>query len=506
MKDRHWLLRDLANGGGLGRRRAFSMATLTVGAGQEFQTIAAAVGAAQDGDVVAVQAGTYVDDFAEVTHKITLEGVGGMVNLVASGSIGNGKAMLITDTDVTIDHFAFTGATVADGNGAGIRYQGGNLVVSDSLFRDNQDGILGAADPNGTVLITDSEFDHNGAGDGYTHGIYIGDIASLVIEGSYFHDAVVGHEIKSRAEATTIRDSRIADDDGSASYAVDLPNGGAVTISGSVIEKGPNSQNPVMIAFGEEGNLHANSSLTVSGDTLLYDRAPSPSSLLVRNVGGSPAVVSGNSYFGLPASQVLGGNGVVNGNVALGNEPALDGSSPITSPITSLAGSGPVGVGVPQWADPVAAGGPDDGTTVFRFFDRQTGTQFLTSSASERNAVMASRPDLSNEGAGFGALPAGDGGSVQVFRFFDMTSGTHFYTSDAAERDGAEAMRPDLAYEGVAFNEYAGAQPGAEAVYRFFDTGQGTHFYTGSASERASILASRPDLVSEGIAFYAPTS
>ena len=57
---------------------------LTVGAGQQYATIAAAVAAAQDGDVVQVQAGTYVNDFATVTAKITIEGVGGMVNLVAT--------------------------------------------------------------------------------------------------------------------------------------------------------------------------------------------------------------------------------------------------------------------------------------------------------------------------------------------------------------------------------------------------------------------------------------
>ena len=480
------------------------MATLSVGAGQQFQTIAAAVAASQDGDVVAVQAGTYFDDFAEVAHKITLRGVGGLVNMVATGPIGNGKAMLITDTDVTIDHFAFSGAVVADGNGAGIRYQGGNLVVTNSLFRDNQNGILGAANPVGTITIEDSEFDHNGAGDGYTHGIYIGDIASLTIEGSYFHDAVVGHEIKSRAETTIIRNSRVEDGPaGSASYAIDLPNGGAVEISGSVIEKGPNSQNPVMIAFGEEGNLHANSSLTISNDVLLYDRYVSPSSTLVRNVGGSPATLFNNSYFGISANQVLSGAGTVSASVGLASGPALDGSSPIGSGTPDVPSS-PAAIGPARGGAVPGVG--DTVSTVFRFFDRQTGTQFLTSSPTERVTVLSSRPDLADEGAGFGARPAGDAASMQVFRFFDTASGTHFYTSDAAERDQAEATRADLKYEGVAFNEYASAQPGAVPVYRFFDTTQGTHFYTGSGSERTSILGTRPDLVAEGVAFYAPAS
>jgi len=43
------------------------MATLTVGSGKQYGTIAAAVAAARAGDTVAVSAGTYANDFA-TTH------------------------------------------------------------------------------------------------------------------------------------------------------------------------------------------------------------------------------------------------------------------------------------------------------------------------------------------------------------------------------------------------------------------------------------------------------
>src|SRR6185437_7835876 len=110
------------------------MATLTVGAGMQFSTIAAAIAASQNGDVIQVQAGTYVNDFATITTNITLEGVGGMVNLVATNQPPNGKAILTTDANVTIDNFSFSGATVPDGNGAGIRYETGNLVIKTAIF------------------------------------------------------------------------------------------------------------------------------------------------------------------------------------------------------------------------------------------------------------------------------------------------------------------------------------------------------------------------------------
>ena len=156
-----------------------------------------------------------------------------MVHLVATGNIPNGKAILVINSDVTISNFEFSGAQVVDGNGAGIRYQAGNLTLNNCYFHDNQEGLLATDNPAGSITINASEFAHNGVGDpaaagyGLTHNIYVGHIAALTITGSYFHDAVVGHEIKSRALATTIQDSRIVDGTaGTASYSIDLPNGG----------------------------------------------------------------------------------------------------------------------------------------------------------------------------------------------------------------------------------------------------------------------------------------
>ena len=305
------------------------MSVLTVGSGQQFATLGSAVAASHDGDVLKVQAGTYTNDFATISTKITIEGVGGMVHLLATQSPPDGKAILTTNTDVTLDHIEFSGAQVADGNGAGIRYQGGNLTITDCYFHDNQDGLLsGSTNGAGSITIHDSEFAYNGTGDGHTHNLYVGDIGSLSIDGSYFHDAVVGHEIKSRAEQTTITNSRIQDGPtGTASYSIDLPNGGSALIQGNTIEQGPASQNPAIIAFGEEGGAHANSSLTVKGNTILNDLS-SPSASAVWNAAGAPASVTGNAIYGLPASQVVLGAATVSGNTALSTEPALATTSP----------------------------------------------------------------------------------------------------------------------------------------------------------------------------------
>ena len=190
------------------------MATLNVGAGQAYATLSAAVAASRDGDVIAVQAGTYVNDFATITTDITIVGVGGMANFVATVTPPNGKGILVTQSDVTIQNLSFSGAAVGDGNGAGIRYEGGNLVVIDSYFHDNQMNLLANSVPNGTIRIVGSEFGATRDSDSLNHNLYVGNIASLVIDDSYFHDANDGHQIKSRAQSTTITNSRIYDGTG----------------------------------------------------------------------------------------------------------------------------------------------------------------------------------------------------------------------------------------------------------------------------------------------------
>jgi Ca2+-binding RTX toxin-like protein len=316
------------------------MATLTVGAGQQYATIGAAVAASHDGDVLQVQAGTYTNDFATINTKITLQGVGGMVKMVATGNIPNDKGILVTNTDVTIDHFEFSGAKGPSGNDAGIRYQDGALTITNSYFHDNQNGLLSNPSATGTIDISHSEFDHNGAGDGYTHNLYVGDIASLTISDSYFHDAVVGHEIKSRAEVTSITNTRIFDNGGSASYSIDLPNGGKATIAGNTIQQGANSENPIIVAYGEEGGLHSGSSLTMTNNTVVNDLT-AHQAIVLNDASGTSASLTGTQIYGLGNGTVVQGSGVAaSGTTTLSSHPTLDTSHPFDGSNTPPTGGG----------------------------------------------------------------------------------------------------------------------------------------------------------------------
>ncbi len=239
-------------------------ATLSVGPGQTYAKPCAAIAAAAAGDVVAVDAsGDYAGDTCSwSTDNLTIMGVNGRAKIDLTGvAPAGGKGIFTIEgtASATIENFELSGASISPANGnngAGIRHQGLNLTVRNCFIHDNQDGILGGpATPNtGTVVIENSEFSANGAGDGFSHNMYIGNYAKFTLEYSYSHGAKVGHLVKSRAYNTYILYNRLTDETGGmASYETDIPNAGTAYVIGNIIEQSATTQNPTMVTFGEEG-------------------------------------------------------------------------------------------------------------------------------------------------------------------------------------------------------------------------------------------------------------
>ena len=294
------------------------MTTLTVVPGGSIQ---AAIDAASSGDTIDVAAGDYGSQFLNITKSLTIEAIGGPAILHATSPAPNGKAIITEGAagiTVNISGFDVSGAVVGDNNGAAIRYEGGALNLSNVDLHNNQEGLLGAADPNGTITIDHSEIDHNGDGSGSTHNLYIGDIAKFTLTNSYVHDAIVGHEVKSCAATNVITGNRIFDNSGSASYSIDLPNGGAANVTANVIEQGPNTQNPAIFAWGEEGITHPGM-MFITGNTIVNDDLASNA----YGVLGGPASFTGNSDWNLANL----GNVVASANTDLVARPTLDTSA-----------------------------------------------------------------------------------------------------------------------------------------------------------------------------------
>ncbi len=326
------------------------MATLTVGSGLQYTTIAQAVAASHDDDVIQVQAGTYKNDFVQINDSITLQAVGGMATIEATVPPSNLKGILTVGDgghapNVAIDGFVLSGATIsaaAGNNGAGIRYQSGNLTLYDDVVQGNQDGLLAtpAVANTGTIIVNASTFAANGAGDGYSHNIYVNHIQQFTFEDSVSTGALAGHDIKSRALNTTIVNSTISDGaTGTASYEIDLPNGGHALIQGNTIQQGPASRNPVIISYGEEGAVPAGSTLTVVGNTILND-LHSHTPTAVRNASSVVAAVSGNQYYGLTAGQLAAGPAIVSNNTSLTVEPAIGAPGSVVAAITVSQNNG----------------------------------------------------------------------------------------------------------------------------------------------------------------------
>jgi hypothetical protein len=228
--------------------------TLRVGPGERLTLPSEAAAKARTGDVIEIAAGLYAGDAAVWrASRLTLRGIGGRAHLRADGHDAEGKAIWVVKGDDTlIENIEFSGAAVSDRNGAGIRAEGRNLVIRNCFFHDNENGVLGGV---GDVLIEGTEFAHNGAGDGYTHNIYIGARTDrFTLRASYSHHARVGHNVKSRARENHIVYNRIMDEgDGESSYSIDLPNGGRTFVVGNVIQQGPAARNDAILMYGAEG-------------------------------------------------------------------------------------------------------------------------------------------------------------------------------------------------------------------------------------------------------------
>ncbi|WP_343909711.1 NosD domain-containing protein [Nocardioides aquiterrae] len=271
--------------------------TWRVGPDRELTTPSAAAAVARDGDTVLIDAGTYAGDVATWTQDdLTLRGRGGRVHLRAEGRSAQGKAIWVIAGDRTaVDRIEFSGATVPDGNGAGIRQEGEDLTVTRSRFHDNENGILAGAAPGSDIVVRRSRFFRNGAGDGYTHNLYIGAVRSLTVTGSWLWGADEGHELKSRAARNTIAGNLISDHGATASYSIDLPNGGRSLVAGNTIVQGPRSANSALVSYGAEGFGSASRELWVVNNTFVNRRA---TGTFVSLADGSDAQLRNNLLVG----------------------------------------------------------------------------------------------------------------------------------------------------------------------------------------------------------------
>ena len=142
---------------------------------------------------------------------------------------------------------------------------------------------------------------------------------------------------------------------------------------------------------------------------------------------------------------------------------------------------------------------------VYRFFNKDTGVHFYTSSETEKDSILANLPNYSLEGVSYEAvdpLTGADNSSV-VHRFRNQNTGAHIYTIDETERSFIAENLSNYEYEGEAFAAYTSQVEGTIPIHRFYNSELDAHFYTPSETERESVENDLPNYDYEGIAYYA---
>jgi Right handed beta helix region len=278
---------------------------IQVGPLKHFAAPCQAIAKARPGDLIEIDSSIVYrgDVCAWKTNGLTLRGVGpGRAHIDAAGRHSQGKGIwVIAGNDTTVENIEFSGAAVPDQNGAAIREEGANLTIRNCYFHDNEEGILAGDSSNSSVLIEYSEFAYNGSGNGYTHNLYVNHVAKFTLRFSYSHHAKVGHLAKSRAAENYILYNRLSDEaDGTASFELDLPNGGTSFVIGNVIEQGPQTENSTILAYRMEGGDSRNpgTALYVVNNTFVNNRPGGGTFLQIKSDVPTPALILNNIFYG----------------------------------------------------------------------------------------------------------------------------------------------------------------------------------------------------------------
>ena len=283
---------------------------ILVGPGEKFETLSAVASILNDGDVVEIVPGVYKDCAVITANNLVIRPKGWSkfnkrVRFQDMACLEQ-AIFVIYGNNIWIEGIDFANARVPDGNGAGIKYQGAHLFLQDTYFLNNEMGILTGPNISSKIFINNSVFELNGKeAPRWGHAVYAGAIGSLSVTNSTFLQQKTGHHIKSRALYTEVIGNEIKDGkDGTASYSVDVSNGGSVLIENNKIQKGANSNNfSAAICIACEGELNIGRSIIVRNN--IFVNESSQQVAFLNNLASIEAQLENNKLFGNPTTLVI---------------------------------------------------------------------------------------------------------------------------------------------------------------------------------------------------------
>jgi hypothetical protein len=300
MKTSIAILLSLAAVAGAGPLRAQAKAPFLVAeTGRHFPSLEQAVAAIGSGQgTIRIAPGRYGDCAVQEAGRIAFvaEERG---TAVFDGGACEGKATLVLrGRSARVDGLVFVNVRVADGNGAGIRLQQGDLEVAYTRFADGQCGILSHDDPASSISIDHSTFsglgkdpDGNGA-----HSLYIGDYGRLSVTRTRFERGTGGHYLKSRSARIEVLDSSFDDSQGRrTNYLIDLSNGAVGRIAGNTFVHGTGKENhTTMVTVAPEGAENRSAGLVIENNHVAVVPGFKWQTAFVGDWSGEKLVVRGN--------------------------------------------------------------------------------------------------------------------------------------------------------------------------------------------------------------------
>ncbi len=220
---------------------------------------------------VIVAPGTYKDCAIFGGQKITLHAATPSTAIFDGGACAGKATLVFNGMNAVVDGIVFQNVAVRDGNGAGIRLEWGNLLVTRSTFRNSQQGILTGPYEAGTITIERSTFSGLGGcpPEGCAHSIYVGGYGKLVVSRCRFEKGTGGHYVKSRAAVNEIIDSSFDDTGGhDTNYMIDLPAGSVGVIARNEFIQGKGKENhSALIAVAAEARDNSSAGLRIESNT-----------------------------------------------------------------------------------------------------------------------------------------------------------------------------------------------------------------------------------------------
>ncbi len=209
----------------------------------------------------AVQTEGDVSFVAEVPGQSSLEGE----------ACEDKAGLVLRGRSTNVEGLVFANEHSSSGNGAGIRAEHGRISVSQSWFRDSQQGILSADDPEGTITVDKSTFTRLGTCEfsaGCAHSIYVNGFGALTVTRSRFEIGRGGHYLKSRAARVAVLANSFDDSAGKwTNYMIDLPAGATGRIANNLFVQGREKENySAFIAVGAESRTNRSAGLTIEGN------------------------------------------------------------------------------------------------------------------------------------------------------------------------------------------------------------------------------------------------